>query len=118
MQGHIFVPVTIYGDHGSYDEMMMLDTGASMTVLPRELVEKTFNKGDDKIRLEQKTFSTAKGLMACSIIDRNIVVGTLDKRISVAINENDDTSLLGMNFFESNNYIIDAKKEHIYIWDR
>jgi len=30
---HIYVPVTVYGDQGAHEEMMMLDTGASMTVL-------------------------------------------------------------------------------------
>ena len=118
VQGHMFIPVTVYGDYASHDEMMMLDTGASMTVLPKKVVEKTFNKGDDKIALKQETFSTAKGTMICPIIDRNIVIGGIDKFIPVAINENDNISLLGMNFFNDKNYIIDTKNEYIYIWDK
>ena len=33
INGHIFIPVIVVGEYGSYKTIMMLDTGASMTVI-------------------------------------------------------------------------------------
>ncbi|MFH1621703.1 MAG: retropepsin-like aspartic protease [Candidatus Omnitrophota bacterium] len=119
INNHMFIPVTIYGDHGSHDELMMLDTGASLTMLPLKTIEETFNEGDnDKRNYEQETFSTANGLMTCFVLKRNIVVGGIDRFVRVAVNENDSSSLLGMNFFESKDYTIDTKSEYLYVWDK
>ena len=76
--GHIFIPVTVSGADGSYECTMMLDTGASMTVISVELAQKTGR--EDLNNISRKTFSTAKGLMSCPIVQRELVVGSLDKK--------------------------------------
>jgi len=114
--GHMFIPVTVSGAYGSYECTMMLDTGASMTVISVELAQKTGR--EDLNNISRKTFSTARGLMSCPIVQRELVVGSLDKKQSVAVNPSDDTNLLGVDFFESNGYIIDNSSKCIYVWSK
>jgi len=92
--GHIFIPVTVVGEYGSYDTIMMLDTGASMTVISLELAQKTGY--EDLNEISRRTFSTAKGLMSCPIVQREVIVGDLYKKQTVAVNLEDDSNLLGV----------------------
>ncbi len=114
--GHMFIPVTVLGSDGSYELVMMLDTGASVTVISKELAQKTGHENLNNT--PTKTFSTANGLMSCPIVQRELVVGDLDKKQSVAVNlsPSDDTNLLGVDFFESKGYIIDSSSKCIYVW--
>lgn len=114
--GHILIPVTVAGSDGSDECIMMLDTGASMTVISLELAQKTGR--EDLSKVSRKTFSTAKGLMSCPIVRREIVVSDLDKKQDVAVNTADDTNLLGVDFFESKGYIIDNSSKCIYVWSK
>ncbi len=68
--------------------------------------------------LETRAFSTAKGLMTCPIIKRNISIGDIDKNLPVAININDNFNLLGVDFFKAYNYTIDSRDSCIYIWSK
>lgn len=114
--GHIFIPVIVVGECGSYEVVMMLDTGASMTVISSELAQKTGY--EDLNEISQRTFSTAKGLISCPIVQREIIVGDIYKKQAVAVNLEDDSNLLGMDFFESREYIIDNPSKCIYIWNK
>jgi len=114
--GHIFIPVTVIGEYGSYDTIMMLDTGASMTVISLELAQKTGH--EDLNEISRRTFSTAKGLMSCPIVQREVIVGDLYKKQTVAVNLEDDSNLLGVDFFESREYVIDIPLKCIYVWNK
>jgi len=114
--GHIFIPVTVVGEYGSYETIMMLDTGASMTVISLELTQKTGHEDLDEV--SQRTFSTAKGLMSCPIVQREIIVGDLDRKQAVAVNLEDESNLLGVDFFESREYTIDIPSKCIYVWNK
>jgi len=57
--GHIFIPIIVVGEYGSYETIMMLDTGASMTVISLELAQKTGH--EDLNEVARRTFSTVKG---------------------------------------------------------
>jgi predicted aspartyl protease len=114
--GHIFIPVTVSGNSGSYETVMMLDTGASITMISLELAQKTGQ--EDLNKVSRRTFSTAKGLMSCPIVEREVVVAGLDKKQSVAVNLEDDSNLLGVDFFESRGYIIDNSSKCIYVWSK
>lgn len=114
--GHMLIPVIVAGDYGSYECTMMLDTGASMTVISLELAQKTGR--EDLNNVTRKSFSTAKGLMSCPIVEREIVVAGLDKKQKVAVNTEDDTNLLGVDFFEAKGYIIDNTSKCIYVWSK
>ena len=115
-QGHIFIPVIVSGDYGSYECVMMLDTGASMTIISVELAQKTGR--EDLNRVSRQSFSTAKGSMVCPIIERELIVSGLDKKQKVAVNTEDDSNLLGVNFFENMGYIIDNTSKCIYVWSK
>lgn len=114
--GHMLIPVIVAGDYGSNECTMMLDTGASMTVISLELAQKTGR--EDLNNVSRKSFSTAKGSMSCPIVEREIVVAGLDKKQKVAVNIEDDTNLLGVDFFEGKGYIIDNTSKCIYVWSK
>ncbi len=116
INGHIFIPVIVIGEYGSYETIMMLDTGASMTIISLELAQKT---GDEDLNeISRRTFSTVKGLISCPIVQREIIVGDTYKKQAVAVNLEDDSNLLGVDFFESREYIIDNPSKCIYVWNK
>ncbi len=117
INGHIFIPVIVVGEYGGYEETnMMLDTGASMTVISLELAQKT---GDEDLNnISRRTFSTANGLITCPIVQREIIVGDIYTKQAVAVNLEDDSDLLGVDFFESRDYIIDSTSKCIYVWNK
>lgn len=115
VKGHIFIPAIV---GGAYECLMMLDTGASMTVISQELAGRTSYEGEDLSNLETRTFSTAKGLMTCSIVKRNISIAGIDRELQVAVNVNDKLNLLGVDFFKGYNYTIDSGDNCIYIWSK
>jgi predicted aspartyl protease len=117
INGHIFIPVIVIGEYGSPETiMMLLDTGASMTLISLELAQKTGQEDLDGV--PQETFSTAKGLISCPIVQREIIVGDLDIKQAIAVNLEDDSNLIGMDFFKSREYIIDNPSKCIYIWNK
>jgi hypothetical protein len=116
INGHIFIPVIVVGEYGSDETIMMLDTGASMTVISSELAQKTGH--EDLNEISRTTFSTVKGLISCPIVQREIIVGDTYKKQAVAVNLEDDSNLLGVDFFESREYIIDNPSKCIYIWNK
>jgi len=116
INGHIFIPVIVVGEYGSYETIMMLDTGASMTILSLELAQKTGH--EDLNEISRRTFSTVNGLISCPIVQREIIVGGIYKKQVVAVNLEEDSNLLGMDFFESREYIIDNPSKCIYIWNK
>ncbi len=114
LRGHIFIPVTVSGEYGIHDCFMMLDTGASMTVISLELAGKT--GGEDLNLVRREYFHTVKGPMSCPIVERSILVGGIGQRQTVAVNLQDTTNLLGVDFFQDKNYTIDSSSNCIYIW--
>jgi hypothetical protein len=108
--GHIFIPVIVVGECGSYEVVMI------MTVISSELAQKTGY--EDLNEISQRTFSTAKGLISCPIVQREVIVGDIYKKQNVAVNLEDDSNLLGVDFFESREYIIDNTSKCIYIWNK
>jgi len=114
--GHIFILVTVVGEDGIYEVIMMLDTGASMTAISLELAQKTGH--EDLNEVARRTFSTAKGLISCPIVQREVIVGDIYKKQNVAVNLEDDSNLLGVDFFESRKYIIDNPSKCIYFWNK
>jgi len=87
-----------------------------MTVISLELAQKTGY--EDLNEISRRTFSTAKGLMSCPIVQREVVVGDLYKKQKVAVNLEDDSNLLGVDFFKSREYIIDIPSKCIYVWNK
>ena len=114
--GHIFIPVIVSGEDGIYAADFMLDTGASMSVISLELAQKTGH--EDLNFVNQKTFSTARGLIECPLVLRKITISCIDINQFVAVNLEDNTNLLGMDFFKDKNYLIDTNSNCLYLWNR
>jgi len=112
---HLFVPITILGDVGYEMGYALLDTGASTSFLPKEIIDRT---GNDNLNVVPKrAFDTANGRMTCPIVYRVLEVAGIKRNIEVAVSINDDEmSLLGLNYFEGLQYIIDSPNSCIYLW--
>jgi len=112
--GHIILPVVISGTRGSKELEMMLDTGASITVISQRVAMQT--GGEDLNKASQLTVSTVKGDLTVAIVKRKVILGNIEQKQSVAVTQQEGTNLLGVNFFESKEYIIDTSSKSIYIW--
>ncbi|NQT65679.1 MAG: retroviral-like aspartic protease family protein [FCB group bacterium] len=111
---HIYIPTIISGESGIYETDFLLDTGASMTIISSEMAEKTGNENLQSIN--RKSFSTANGIISCPIVFRNINVSSISINKEVAVNLNDDSNILGMDFLSDKNYFIDNNSKTIYLW--
>ena len=113
--GHIFIPVII---DGTIEIPAMLDTGASTTVISKEVAEKTIRRNEDINKVEQRKFTTASGQMFCPIVKRKISVAGIDIEQEVAVNFQDDMNLLGVDFFKNYHYITDSETKSLYLWSK
>jgi predicted aspartyl protease len=50
------------------------------------------------------------------LVDRNVNIGGFRSDIEVAVNQKDEINLLGMNYFEGLNYLVDSVNSCIYVW--
>ncbi len=115
-ESHLFLPIEVIGKSGIVTCYALFDTGASMTTLSGEAISKT---GYDNLQTaRRRSFSTANGWMSCPIVSREVNVGGFRKSIEVAVNQQDELNLLGMNFFEGMDYIVDFQNCAIYVWEK
>ena len=91
---------------------MILDTGASMTVLAKSLYNRGIAKPLDS--LARIRLKTANGLITCPVDTLVIATSAYTKTIPVALT-NDSTSLLGANYFSDRRITMDLNNECIYI---
>ncbi len=114
--GHIYVWVEVLGERGVENILMMLDTGASSSVISSNIAAKT---GVDDLQFARKRrFMTAKGPMSCPMVQRTLSVGGVRKVREVGVSERGDMNLLGVDFFEDLDYLIDSSKGCIYVWSK
>ncbi len=110
IDGHLFVQTAVSGEYGvDYECVMMLDTGASMTVISVDLAHKTGQEDLNVVRRE--SFSTAKGILVCPVVQRRIVVSGIE------MNPIGEMNLLGIDFFKGKSYTIDSRRSCIYVWN-
>lgn len=115
-ESHLFLPIEVSGKNGIVTCYALLDTGASTTTLTSEVVTKT---GFDNLQnAPRRSFNTANGPMSCPIVTREVNVGGFRKGIEIAVNQRDDINLLGVNFFEGMDYIVDFQNSAIYVWEK
>lgn len=116
VEGHILVPVSIDGDTTRVSCYMLLDTGASKSMISREVWQKT--GGGNYGQMPQQLFSTAGGSASHRMAERHFNVEGVTATLSVAVNFNDEMNLLGVDFFEGKRYVIDAEGPSLYIWQK
>lgn len=84
-------------------------------MLSHELISKTGHENLQSV--PRRSFSTVNGFISCPIVSRDISVGGFRKAIDVAVNESVGTNLLGMNFFDGFEFILDFQDSVIYVWE-
>lgn len=113
---HLFVPIEISGSNGIISCHALLDTGASTTMLSSEIISHT---GRDNLQTApRRTFSTVNGTISCPVVRRDVDIGGIRKTIEVAVNQDDARPLVGMNYFEGMNYIVDFGESAVYMWEK
>jgi len=115
-ESHLFLPVEVGGYGGLVSCYMLFDTGASITTVSKDVAIRTGY--ENLVTAPQKSFNTANGWMSCPIVSRVVNIGGFRKEIEVAVNQNDELSLLGMNYFKGMEYIVDFQNSCIYIWEK
>jgi predicted aspartyl protease len=115
-ESHLFLPVEVSGPSGVVTCLALFDTGASMTTVANRILSETGIA--DLSTAPWKSFNTANGVMSCPIVKREVNVGGYRKNIEVAVNQKDELNLLGVNFFEGINYIVDFQNSCIYVWEK
>lgn len=115
-ESHLLVPIEVSGPHGVVELNALFDTGASVTMLPSEIVAET---GGENLQIApRKTFDTANGAITCPIVRRDVALEGIRKGIEVAVGQRDTNMLIGMNFFEGMDFIIDFGRSEIHVWEK
>ena len=109
---HLKVPVTLDIHGVKIKTAMILDTGASVTVLAKSLYSQGIAKPLDSLpRIRMKT---ANGIITCPVDTLQISTSAYTNKVPVALT-NDSISLLGANYFAGHRITMDLKNECIYI---
>lgn len=104
---HLFLPVKFKSGEQALTHECLLDTGASLTTIPKSLLHIETK--------ESRMFETANGRVRSPVADSIVTVGDISKNIKIALSADVNTSLLGANFFESFVYTIDLENSAIYL---
>lgn len=112
---HLLVPVSLDIHGTSVETVMILDTGASVTIVPIKL----YLKGNPKplSMLRKEKFETARGVVQCYIDEVQVSTSAYSRKSIIAISDY-DISLLGANYFEDNVFTVDVENECIYVHPR
>ena len=115
-ESHLLLPIEISGTNGVMGCRALLDTGASVTMVPSGIIAKT---GRDNLqKAPRRTFSTVNGTISCPIVRREVNIGGIRRNIEVAVNQQDSLTLVGMNFFAGMDYIVDSGHSAVYMWEK
>ena len=109
---HLAVPVTL-DIHGELVETeLVLDTGASITVVPRSV----YVRGNAKPieTLPRRRLLTVGGPVTAYIDQIGISTSAYSKETVIAISDT-DARLLGANYFEGSVFTVDLDRESVYI---
>ena len=109
---HLKVPVTLDIHGVKIKAAMILDTGASVTVLAKSLYSQGIAKPLDS--LPRVRMKTANGIITCPVDTLQISTSAYTNKIPVALT-NDSISLLGANYFAGHRITMDLKNECIYV---
>lgn len=116
VQSHLALPIEISGPNGVIGCRALFDTGASVTVLPSKVIAST---GSDNLQnAPHRTFDTISGTISCPTVTREVNIGGIRKDIEVAVDLRDAVCLVGMNFFEGMDYIVDSGHAALYMWEK
>ena len=113
---HLYLPVEVENARQIITCTALFDTGATTTMMSYEAVSMT--GADDLAIAPYRRFDTPNGPMSCAVVRREVNVGGIRRTIDVAVNERGNLNLLGMNFFEGLDYVVDFQDSVIYVWEK
>ncbi|MCC5845506.1 MAG: retropepsin-like domain-containing protein [Verrucomicrobia bacterium] len=116
VNSHLLLPIGISGPAGAIMNESLLDTGATITMISRELFNAT--GFEDLSKAPTRRFQTVNGTISAPIVQRTISIGDVSRTIDVAVNIRDDLVLIGMNLFEGYDYLIESQKAMIHLWPK
>lgn len=109
---HLRVPVVL-GIHGvEVRTTMLLDTGASLTVLAKSLYSQGLAKPLDS--LPKMQLKTANGMISCPVDRIAVSTTAFSKTIPVVLSKG-STSLLGANYFAGRRFTVDLRNKRIVV---
>jgi clan AA aspartic protease (TIGR02281 family) len=109
--GHYYAIVVVIGKNASTEVMMMLDTGATKSMISEDVALKT---GSETLSSEQMMyFQTANGLVKYPLVKRRLVLEDTGKDLEISVNTKDNINLLGMDFLKDCS--IDSQERCIYV---
>ncbi len=112
-ESHLYVPTEIFGPDGFATCWMLLDTGASMTMISESVWSQT-EKGYLR-SARHESFRTANGMREFPVIYRSVSAeGDRRRKIEVCVG---DINLLGMNYFDGLKFIVSSSDACIYVWE-
>jgi hypothetical protein len=109
---HLKVPVRLDIHGVEVKCSMLLDTGASLTVLAKSVYNRGLARPLGSLRSIR--LKTANGPMTCALDTLRVITVAYSRTIPVALT-NDSMSLLGANYFAGYRITIDLDRECIYV---
>jgi len=109
---HLKVPVQVNINGVEVKTAMLLDTGASVTVLSKSV----YNRGLARPMADLKTMrlTTANGPITCPVDTLRVSTAAYARSIPVVLTDS-SMSLLGADYFAGHRLTIDLEKERIYV---
>ena len=115
----LYVQANVFGEGGAAECYMMLDTGASATLISSKLAMTTQRRaGELRQSSRVVSYETAVGLFQLMTFERKVEVAGISRMLKVAVGKDTKQNLLGMDFFEGMDYLIDSKNSCIYVWQK
>jgi len=109
---HLKVPVKVNIHGVEIETTMLLDTGASVTVLSKSV----YNRGQARplAELETMQLKNANGSITCPVDTLRVSTTAYAKSIPIVLTD-DSMSLLGMDYLAGHRFTVDLDRECIYI---
>jgi hypothetical protein len=109
---HLKVPMTVDIHGVVVNTAMILDTGASVTVLPKAVYDRGLSKPLDGLPTVQ--LQTANGMMTCPVDRLSLTTAGYTKTIPVALTAG-GMSLLGADYFAGHSMTLDLERQCIVL---
>jgi len=109
---HLMVPVNVNIHGVEVKTAMLLDTGASVTVLSKSVYKRGLARHVTELKTMRLT--TGNGPVTCPVDTLRVSTTAYARRIHVALVDG-STSLLGANYFADRRFTVDLDRECIYV---
>lgn len=113
-EGHFILPVEMPDADNGILYTGLLDTGASITVITKEMA--SLHGARDYLNAPSRAFETANGRIYAPVVKRRIRIGPFTKTLDVAVSDKVGVCLIGMNAFEGFHYTIDSASTSVHLW--